>query len=213
MRVKYGRVLLATGLKPVSLSHIDEAVAPRVTTLRTLDDVLKIRSWWQGDTPATVTIVGAGLLGTELAWAMGACSRMRVVFSTDDVVVMAVAGNNKHGHKLQLVCDKNAPMVSMLPQYLSAEVAQRVAGAGVQVLSGLGAAAVVDVGGQPHVVLAGALSARLCVYARVLSLEWTQMARRFKATMLFLPSGPCRTTSSLRVVDWRWTVARARMFV
>lgn len=72
VRVQYGRVLLATGVKPLSLSHIDEAVAPRVTTLRTMDDLLTIRGWWQRDTPATVTIVGAGLLGSELAWSMGA---------------------------------------------------------------------------------------------------------------------------------------------
>ncbi len=86
LQVKYGRLLIATGLKPMSLAAVDPLAEHNVTTLRTVEDYRKIKGavgiiwvrlclttlgagWWHDEGPArTLTIVGGGLLGSELAW-------------------------------------------------------------------------------------------------------------------------------------------------
>lgn len=134
VRVQYGKLLLATGLKAVSLSHVEPAVAPHVSTLRTLTDFRRVKGWWGAEQPVTVTVVGGGLLGSELAWTL--------------------ATNNPRGHAVQWVCASPNPMAAVLPEYLAHEVGRRVRAAGVTMTTGHHAVGVVQGPEQrAHVVL------------------------------------------------------------
>ncbi len=61
----YGKLLLATGARAVSLAHIEPAIADRVMTLRSLDDWKRLRK--VANAGGSVSIVGGGYLGSELA--------------------------------------------------------------------------------------------------------------------------------------------------
>ena len=65
-RYSYGKCLIATGARAVSLRHIDKGVRSKVHTLRTLEEWNALREETQ-KSGQSLTIVGGGYLGTELA--------------------------------------------------------------------------------------------------------------------------------------------------
>lgn len=133
--VRYGKLLIATGLKPQTLGHVDESVASHVSPLRSFDDFNRIKEWWSSEKPLTLTVVGAGLLGPELVWAM--------------------AKNNPRGHKLQLVCESERVMDKVWPRFLSEEATRRIGALGVKIIPRSEAVAVVNGGdGRAFVQLA-----------------------------------------------------------
>lgn len=63
--IAYGRCLLATGATPVGLRHVADEVKDNVLTFRGLKDFKKLHD--KVASGKSVTVVGGGLLGTELA--------------------------------------------------------------------------------------------------------------------------------------------------
>lgn len=71
--IQYGKVLIATGgnpVKPQFMSSSPESIKDKVMTFRTLADFKKLEA--AIDSAKSVTIVGGGFLGSELAAALAA---------------------------------------------------------------------------------------------------------------------------------------------
>lgn len=75
----YGKLLLATGSRAVSLSHIEPSIADRVMTLRTLDDWKKLRKI-ASESGTSISVVGGGYLGSELASSLAENTDCKVCF-------------------------------------------------------------------------------------------------------------------------------------
>ena len=125
----YGKLLLATGARAVSLAHIQPEIADRVLTLRTLDDWRRLRaltrSAGQRDTPLRVTVVGGGYLGTELAASLAQ-------FVPNCRVAQLLNGE--------------LPMEAVFPRPLASEVGARLAQRGVELVPRAHAVGVVQQG-------------------------------------------------------------------
>lgn len=108
--VEYEKCLLATGGKPKSLPVLDRAspaVKERLIYYRTANDFLRLSELTK--TAKSVTIVGGGFLGSELACALG--RRARIL---------------KQSLKLNQIYPESGNVGKVLPEYLSKWTTQRV---------------------------------------------------------------------------------------
>ncbi len=113
----YGKLLLATGARAVSLAHIQPEIADRVLTLRTLDDWRRLRALTRAaaaaQQPLRVAVVGGGYLGCELA--------------------ASLAQHAPNCRVAQLMSGE-APMEAVFPRVLADELAARLGQRGVEVV-------------------------------------------------------------------------------
>jgi NADPH-dependent 2,4-dienoyl-CoA reductase/sulfur reductase-like enzyme len=113
----YGKLLLATGARAVSLAHIQPEIADRVLTLRTIDDWQRLRALTraaaQRSEPLRVTVVGGGYLGTELA--------------------ASLAQHAPNCRVVQLL-NNELPMEAVFPRVLGEELATRMTKRGVELV-------------------------------------------------------------------------------
>ncbi len=122
----YGKLLLATGARAVSLAHVQDEVRGRVMTLRTLDDWKRLRKATQAgtsDKPVNVTIVGSGYLGTELASSLA---------------------QHVPGCRVTQLLSADVPMDAVFPHFLGQQLADRLKSRGVQLVPDAHAVAVVQ---------------------------------------------------------------------
>ena len=102
-RFSYGKCLIATGSRAVSLRHIDASVKDRVFTLRTFDEWKALREATLEGSP-TVTIVGGGYLGTELA--------------------SSIAGAAANDARVVQILPDQYPMNQVFPEFLGRKVSE-----------------------------------------------------------------------------------------
>jgi NADPH-dependent 2,4-dienoyl-CoA reductase/sulfur reductase-like enzyme len=113
--VQYGKLLLATGGVPRAAGSVccaleSDGVAAAVSVFRTLADFRELRSTL-GPPGSSVTVVGGGFLGTELAVAMAS-----------------------EGRRVTLLCAEPGVLYNVLPRYLSQFLSRRLASVGVKVV-------------------------------------------------------------------------------
>lgn len=111
LRVKYSRVLLATGGRPKQLPLLDNAseqVKQRFSTFRTVQDFQRLESMVCGDQPKTILIVGGGFLGSELA-----CS-------------IAYRGTKCGGSRAVQLYPEDGNMALVFPKYLVQWTTERI---------------------------------------------------------------------------------------
>lgn len=110
--IAYDKVLIATGSKPKNLDVIekgDECVKMRATTYRTVADFQYLSKLLEKAN--SVTIIGGGFLGSELACALG----------------------RKKKFKVYQIFKEKGHMGSVLPEYLSTWTTEKVRREGVEV--------------------------------------------------------------------------------
>ncbi|XP_015786760.1 apoptosis-inducing factor 1, mitochondrial [Tetranychus urticae] len=116
--IGYKKCLIATGGRPKNLELFEKApenVKERVLLYRSVDDFLKLRNIC--DSKKSVTIIGGGLLGSELACALG--RRSQVLKSPTQVnQIFPEAGN----------------VGKLLPEYLSQWTSERIKSEGVNII-------------------------------------------------------------------------------
>ncbi|KAI9203982.1 uncharacterized protein BJ171DRAFT_507245 [Polychytrium aggregatum] len=115
-KIKYGKVLLATGATPNKLpvfEKLSTQAKERVLTFRTLDDYEHLLS--VANSGKTIAIVGGGFLGSELA--------------------VALAQKAKKGAKINVVqiFPEEGNMSQVFPRYLTRWTTQRIIDEGVQI--------------------------------------------------------------------------------
>ena len=126
--LEYGTCLLATGAEPKRLA-VPGADHPRVSVMRTLDDLRRLEQCLGGD--ASIAVIGSGFIGCEIAGSL----RVR-------------------GHEVALVSSENAPNAARLGETAAAAVAGWLSDAGVRMHMGEPVASIAHAGGV-CTVLAG----------------------------------------------------------
>ncbi len=83
--LRYERLVLATGSRPARPPGV--ADDPRIFTLHTLQDALRLKQFLEQNRPTTATVIGAGYIGLEVAEALAAAGlRVVVCDSAGDVL-------------------------------------------------------------------------------------------------------------------------------
>jgi programmed cell death 8 (apoptosis-inducing factor) len=130
----YGKLLLATGSRAVSLAHIDPSVADRVMTLRTLDDWKRLRRI-ASESGTSISVVGGGYLGSELASSLAENTDCKVpIFNVAPKIVLFTNFCAFFVLQVSLLVNGEGPMDAVLPAFLSSKLGARFRGLGVEVL-------------------------------------------------------------------------------
>jgi programmed cell death 8 (apoptosis-inducing factor) len=106
---QFEKCLLATGARAISLRHIEDKVRDKVHTLRTIDQWKALEAQTKS-ADTTVTIVGGGYLGTELASSIQGC-------------------------KVVQVLSKEHPMNGVFPNFLGERIGEKLNDAGVELVA------------------------------------------------------------------------------
>lgn len=111
-KIKYEKVLVATGGKPNKLPVFDRLPQDKVLTIRSLDDFERL--YELAEKGKNITIIGGGFLGSELA--------------------VALANKGKGSNlKINQVFREDGNMSAVLPKYLTKWTTKRVSEEGVDV--------------------------------------------------------------------------------
>eukprot|EP01125_Pyxidicula_operculata_P018161 TRINITY_DN6439_c0_g2_i2.p1 TRINITY_DN6439_c0_g2~~TRINITY_DN6439_c0_g2_i2.p1 ORF type:complete len:432 (-),score=117.73 TRINITY_DN6439_c0_g2_i2:42-1337(-) len=114
--IRYGKCLIATGSKPKQLSIPHPQESNKITTYRTIKDLENLVEFVEQDQPKHITIIGAGLLGTELAGGL---------------VKRASNTNTEVAH----VYPEEGVLSKLLPKYLSQYLTNFLSDSGLKVFN------------------------------------------------------------------------------
>ncbi|MEX2501205.1 MAG: FAD-dependent oxidoreductase [Trueperaceae bacterium] len=127
--------LLATGATP-KRPPFAEREHPRVSTFRSLSDLRRLRAALAH--PSRVTVVGAGLLGCELAWTLrhappgSAGRRRRTARDAAEHAPDDARRSGTAGHAVTLAYPDRWPLAGLLPAPLGRRLALRFQRAGIE---------------------------------------------------------------------------------
>jgi len=113
--ISYGKCLIATGSSPKKL-NVPQPESASITTFRTQDDFRSLEALVKDPKSTHITVVGGGLLGTELAYSI------------------ATKGK-KTNTRVSLIVKDAGALTKYLPDYLSDHVTANLRSAGVDVLT------------------------------------------------------------------------------
>ena len=124
--LEYGTCLLATGAEPKRLA-VPGADHPRVSVMRTLDDLRRLEQCLGGD--ASIAVIGSGFIGCEIA-----------------------ASLTMRGHVVSLVSDETSPNRARLGADASDAIAGWLAQLGVTLALGVAVEGIERRDGELHVI-------------------------------------------------------------